>query len=89
MVPSFVTRWNNLTTTQQDILRNGHSHTSRSPGVCPMSSLDPQADCSFYLPHPAVYAWQLQIRFETGSGVTAEESWETIHSGTSYLVRLP
>ena len=88
VVPSFVTRWNNLTTTQQDILRNGHSHTSRTPGTCSMSTLDPQSDCSFYLPHPAVYAWQLQVRFETDSGGSTEESWKTLHSGTSYLVRL-
>ena len=32
VVPSFVTRWNNLSVTQQDILRNGHSHISATPG---------------------------------------------------------
>ena len=88
VVPSFVTRWNNLTTTQQDILRNGHSHTFQTPGSCPASTLDPENDCSFYLPHPAVYAWQLRVRFETDDGGATEDSWETLHSGTSYLVRL-
>ena len=88
VVPSFVTRWNNLSVTQQDILRNGHSHISATPGDCPMSTLNPEDDCLFYLPLPTVYAWQLQVRFETNSGGTTEESWETLHSGTSYLVRL-
>ena len=53
-----------------------------------MSTLDPENDCSFYLPHPMVYAWQLQVRLETNSGGFTQESWETLHSGTSYLVRL-
>ena len=35
-----------------------------------------------------VYAWQLQVRFETDDGGTTQDSWETLHSGTSYLVRL-
>ena len=88
VVPSFVTRWNNLSITQQDILRNGHSHVSHTPVTCPMSTLDPENDCSFYLPLPTVYAWQLQVRFETNSSGVTQESWETLHSGTSYLVRL-
>ncbi|MDE0132963.1 MAG: hypothetical protein OXQ32_11965 [bacterium] len=88
VVPSFVTRWNNLSTTQQDILRNGHSHVSASPGDCPMTTTNPEDDCPFYLAHPMVYAWQLQVRFETNSGGPTQESWETLHSGTSYLVRL-
>ena len=88
VVPSFVTRWNNLTSVQQDILRNGHTHSTPATQVCPMSTLDPKDDCDFYLPHPAVFAWQLQVRFETNSGGTTEESWETLYSGTSYLVRL-
>ena len=88
VVPSFVTRWNNLSVTQRDILRNGHSHVSHTPVTCPMSTLDPENDCSFYLPLPTVYAWQLQVRFETNSGGTTQDSWETLHSGTSYLVRL-
>ena len=88
VVPSFVTRWNNLSTVQQDILRNGHPHVSQTPRICPMSTLDPENDCSFYLPFPTVYAWQLQVRFETDDGETTGDSWETLHSGTSYLVRL-
>ena len=88
VVPSFITRWNNLSTVQQDILRNGHNHTSRTPGDCPVSTTNPRSDCAFYLPHPMVYAWQLQVRFETNSGGTTQESWETLWSGTSYLVRL-
>ena len=67
VVPSFVTRWNNLSVTQQDILRNGHSHISPHRATGPMSTLDPEDDCAFYLPHPMVYAWQLQVRFETNS----------------------
>jgi len=35
-----------------------------------------------------VYAWQLQVRFETDDGGTTQETWVTLHSGTSYLVRL-
>ena len=88
VVPSFITRWNNLSTVQRDILRNGHNHTSRTPGDCPVSTTNPRSDCAFYLPHPMVYAWQLQVRFETNSGGTTQESWETLWSGTSYLVRL-
>jgi len=47
VVPSFVTRWNNLSTTQQDILRNGHSHVSDTPSDCPMSTTNPEDDCAF------------------------------------------
>ena len=53
-----------------------------------MSTLNPEDDCSFYLPLPTVYAWQLQVRFETDDGGVTEDSWETLYSGTSYLVRL-
>ncbi|MCY4650355.1 MAG: hypothetical protein OXC98_08305 [bacterium] len=97
--PTFITRWDRLSTVQKDILRNGHHHLKRgipdtlgahnsdTLGDCPMNTLDPRGDCAFSLPHPGVYAWQLQVRFETDSGGTTEESWETLHSGTSYLVR--
>ena len=88
VVPSFVTRWNNLTTAEQNTLRNGHSHSNSSFPVCLMSSVNPRNDCDFHLPLPAVYAWQLRVQFETSDGGAIEESWETVHSGTSYLVRL-
>ena len=88
LVPSFVTRWNNLTTVHQDILRIEHSHVSRTPASCPANTLDPEADCSFYLAQPAVYGWQLQVRFETDDGGVTQDSWETLRSGTSYLVGL-
>ncbi|MDE0234783.1 MAG: hypothetical protein OXM62_07225 [bacterium] len=88
VVPSFITRWNNLTAAQQNELRDAHSHRVSSFPDCPLTTADPQADCSFYLAHPAVWEWALMVEFETSGGGTLETKWETVASGVSYIVRL-
>ena len=85
IAPALITQWNGLSADQQALVRTSHTHPGASFPDCPLTTLDPQSDCGFWLPHPGVYAWQLQVRFETSGG---EVSWETLHSGASYLIRL-
>ena len=85
---TLVDRWNNLTTNQKDTIRTSHVHVSSAFPDCPVSTVDPENDCEFYLSHPAVYAWAFKVQYETYDGGVHETVWHTLHSGTSYLVRL-
>ena len=87
VAPELITQWNGLTASQQNQVRTLHSHSSASMVDCYLPTLTPEDDCDFWLAHPAVYAWALQMKFETTDGGTLETSWETLHSGVSYLGR--
>ncbi|MDE0131484.1 MAG: hypothetical protein OXQ32_04405 [bacterium] len=88
IMPSFMTRWNNLTADERNTIRTSHVHVGSSFPDCPTTTLNPEADCGFYLAHPAVWAWQLQVMFETDDQGVVERDWLTLHEGASYLVRL-
>ena len=85
---TLVDRWNNMSAHVQTTIRTSHVHVNSAFPDCPVSTVDPETDCGFYLPHPTVYAWALQVQFETYDGGTLETVWHTLHSGTSQLVRL-
>ena len=88
IAPTLVDRWNNLNTHQRDTIRTSHVHNTSAFPDCPVSTANPEEDCDFYIAHPAVYAWALQVQFETYDGGTLETVWHNLHEGTSQLVRL-
>ena len=88
IAPALITQWNGLNADQQTLIRTSHTHPGASFPDCPLTTANPENDCDFWLAHPGVYAWQLQARFETNDGGVDETSWETLHSGASYLIRL-
>ena len=87
VAPALVNQWDGLSTSQQTLVRTSHTHVGATFPDCPLTTVDPENDCDFWLAHPTVYAWQLQARFETTSSGAVETSWETLHSGASYLIR--
>ena len=89
LAPSLIERWNNMSTYVRDTIRTSHEHVkSAFPADCPVTTTDPKTDCRFYLPHPAVYEWELQVQFETSDGGDVETVWHPLHKGTSQLRRL-